>query len=298
MDVSFFFNYQTEYDEKFRNTFNGLKNSQLRDINFDGFKYVLQLNPMRIKSSTADITKPLDSSKCFLCKENMPQTQLGLDLNTKFTLFVNPFPIFQRHFTIVSRQHVNQTIIGNTMIMLELAKVLENLVVFYNSPKAGASAPFHCHFQAGGEEEMPLFYQIENLKKLYTEKSENGIFKINDGTRRFLVVETKDIFKADEILRKILDGVNEIYSTQEPEANIGIIFKNGFFRVIVLPREKHRPKEYSLEGDNRILVSPGFADMAGIVPCSLPSDYQKITKENIQSIMSQVSIEEEKFSRL
>ena len=262
MDVSFFFNYQTEYDEKFRNTFNGLKNSQLRDINFDGFKYVLQLNPMRIKSSTADITKPLDSSKCFLCKENMPQTQLGLDLNTKFTLFVNPFPIFQRHFTIVSRQHVNQTIIGNTMIMLELAKVLENLVVFYNSPKAGASAPFHCHFQAGGEDEMPLFYQIENLKKLYTEKSENGIFKINDGTRRFLVVETKDIFKADEIL------------------------------------EKHRPKEYSLEGDNRILVSPGFADMAGIVPCSLPSDYQKITKENIQSIMSQVSIEEEKFSRL
>ena len=254
--------------------------------------------PMRIKSSTADITKPLDASKCFLCKENMPKTQLGLDLNTDFTLFVNPFPIFKRHFTIISRRHVNQTIIGNTMIMLEMSKVLENLVVFYNSPKAGASAPFHCHFQAGGEDEMPLFYQVESLKKLYTQKASDGVFKISDGTRRFLVVETGDIFKADEILRKILDGVNGIYSTKEPEANIGVVFKDGMFRIIVLPREKHRPKEYMLEGDEKILVSPGFADMAGVVPCSLPSDFYKITKENIQSIMSQVSIAEEKFSRL
>ena len=79
---------------------------------------------------------------------------------------------------------------------------------------------------------------------------------------------------------------------------IGVVFKDGMFRIIVLPREKHRPKEYMLEGDEKILVSPGFADMAGVVPCSLPSDFYKITKENIQSIMSQVSIAEEKFSRL
>ena len=298
MDISFFFDRQLRYAESFRTTFNALKNSLLREINFEGFKYVLQLNPLRIKSSTADISKPLDREKCFLCKANMPPYQLGMDFDENFTIFVNPFPIFSRHFTIVSRRHTPQTIAGNVMTMLEAARELEGLVVFYNSPKSGASAPFHCHFQAGGFDEMPLFYDLENLVKLYKVSENDGVVKVDDTTRRFLIVKEQDVSEAEKKIKRILDTLNSLYGMTEPEANIGAVYRGGFFCVVILPREKHRPFEYSLPEDERILVSPGFADLAGMVPCSLKSDFEKITKENIKSIMSQVTITEEKFIKI
>jgi len=298
MDISFFYNHQIEYSSFYKETFRNLAASKLKELNFNGFKYVLQLNPGRIKSSTANINKPLDQSRCFLCRPNMPEYQLGMDYNKDFTLFVNPYPILKKHLTIVSKLHTPQTIQNNITTMLELAKDLENMVVFYNSPKSGASAPFHCHFQAGEESDLPVFTEIDSMKKLYTVNQNDSVTKINDGTRRFLVIENDDIQEATKEIEGILNKVNKIYNTTEPETNIGIVFKQKIYRIIVFPREKHRPDEYFRTDESRILVSPGFADMAGIIPCSYPPNFESITKKDIQSIMNQVSISEENFDKI
>lgn len=292
-----FFNHQLEYSENYRKTFASLAVSKLRTLQFDGFKYVLQLNPGRIKSSTANISKPLSEDNCFLCRKNMPECQLGMDFNKDFTIFVNPFPILGHHLTIVSRVHRPQSILGNTDTMLSLAKFMPGMVVFYNSPKSGASAPFHMHFQAGDMCDLPVFEGVVELTRKHCVASRACTHKVWDGTRRLLIIESTDMAEADEELRMALQRLSRVSQNPEPEANIGAMYADGLYRIVVFPRGKHRPDEYFRES-NRILVSPGFADMAGIIPCSIPDNYESITDADIVSIMNQVTISEEIFEQL
>lgn len=292
------FNEQLQASERFRNAFQSVKQSSTRKIQFEGFSYTLQLNPARIRSSKADISKPLAESACFLCKANMPEDQLKVDYDERFFISVNPFPILWNHLTIISKAHTPQTIQGNTSTLLKLAKNMEGMVVFYNSPKSGASAPFHCHFQAGTEQDLPAYVELDEIRKLYTTDEKNGIFKISEPTRRMIVVEDESLSSETQKIDYILDEINRIYGSTEAEANIGAIYKDGRYRTILFPREKHRPYEYSLPGNDRILVSPGFADMAGMIPCSLSENYHSITAENIKSIMNQVSIPDYKLQMI
>lgn len=297
-DVEQKFNEQLSQSELMRNAFSNIEKCIVREIDFDGFSYTLQLNPARIKSSTANIHKPLAQSNCFLCKPNMPVDQMKNDYDGEFFICFNPYPILRRHLTIVSHSHRPQSIIGNTMRMLRLSADLDGMTVFYNSPKSGASAPFHCHFQAGFSKELPAFRDIETIKDKYTLESGNGIHLIKEPTRGIVVIEGEDINDVDLRFRNVLNEISLIYDNPEPEANIGVACENGRYRIIIFPREKHRPDEYYNEGSGKILVSPGFADMAGLIPCSRPEDYDKITKENITSIMNQVSIPADKLVRI
>lgn len=289
---------QNAHSDNFAKTFATLKLSETRTIEFEGFSYTLQLNPGRIKSSKANISIPVEKKECFLCRNNMPADQIKFQYNDRFFISINPFPILDNHLTIISREHTPQTIKGNVETMLQLSDYLENMVVFYNSPKSGASAPFHCHFQAGWEKELPCFVEIDEIKKRYTTESGNGIWKISEPTRRMVVVEDSNQQEAIRKTEHILAEISRIYGSSEPEANIGVVNKNGIYRAILFPREKHRPEEYFREGDNKILVSPGFADMAGLIPCSIPNNYKTITKEDIRSIMNQVSMPENKLNEI
>lgn len=299
-DIHRLFSEQMERSERFQKAFASLHNGQTRKIEFDGFSYTLQLNPARIKSSTANINKPLDEENCFLCKKNMPTDQMKRDYDGEFFLSVNPFPILNTHLTIISHDHRPQSIKGNTMRMLGLADYMEEgFTVFYNSPKSGASAPFHCHFQAGVTSCLPAFMEIESIRDKYTVKEYHGdTFLIKEPTRGIVLIETKDINKAGQRFTEVLDQLSRIYNTDEPEANIGVTKANGSYRIILFPRDKHRPEEYYREGDSKILVSPGFADMAGMIPCSLVNNYNNIAKEDIISIMNQVSIPIEKLMKI
>lgn len=289
---------QLSTSEMFKNAYQNLGRSQTRKIEYKGFSYTLQLNPARIKSSTANIAKPLAEENCFLCKHNMPQSQLKKDYDGQFFISINPFPILSCHLTIISHAHTPQTIHGHTERILRLAQYLPGMVVFYNSPKSGASAPFHCHFQAGPAKELPAFAEAEQLKAQYTIKHGNGTYLVKEPTRGMVIIEHEDINAADSMLRQTLLSISQIFGNPEPEANIGACFSNGIYRIIVFPREKHRPAEYYGEDDTRILVSPGFADMAGLVPVSRVIDYERISKENITSIISQVSISEQNLMRI
>ncbi len=290
---------QIEQSERFSNAFASLAQSQTRKIEFNGFSYTLQLNPARIKSSTANISRPLSEENCFLCKPNMPAEQIKQDWDGEFFISVNPFPILRQHLTIISHTHRPQTIHGHTMRLLRLAEYMEEgYTVFYNSPRSGASAPFHCHFQAGLTEDLPSFCEAGQLMAKYTTAQYGDTSIIQEPTRNIVVIENPDISAAESRLREVLEQLCLIYNTSEPEANIGATISNGKYRIMIFPREKHRPMEYSYEDDRKILISPGFADMAGLIPCVLTQNYEELSADSIKSIMNQVSIPAEKIIKI
>ena len=135
----------------------GLNKVRTRSIQFDGFEMLVQFNPERIRSSAAKVdVKSIEARPCFLCTGNLPPEQRAVPVLDDYQILVNPFPIFPEHLTIPHKNHIDQRIEGRFGDLLQLARVLDDFVVFYNGPKCGASAPDHFHFQAGIKGFMPI----------------------------------------------------------------------------------------------------------------------------------------------
>ena len=291
---------QLQCSPLFDTNFSNMRMSELRTVLFDGFSYTLQMNPARIQSATADISKKPDTSRCFLCRNNLIQGQIPYEYNDDFFIAVNPFPIAENHVTIVSQNHINQGLINIVDKFVRMAEDLQGYAVFYNGPKCGASAPFHLHFQACNADALPVFEQKESLKRFAVERTEFAgtlVYKIDDSTRRFLIVETDSASQARYYTERLLCEINRVYNTAEPEVNAGIVFRDGYYTITIFPRDKHRPEEY-FRTENRIVCSPGYADLAGLVPVCLRENFYSITSADIQSIMNQVCISAAKFDLL
>lgn len=159
--------------------YEGLKSVKVRELDFprdaskeigQSFKVKLQFNPSRVISTMAKVDKKtILGRKCFFCRENRPPEQLAIKYTgstTDYLVQVNPYPIFPKHLVIQSLEHTRQEIdSARVEDMLSLAKLLQNYVVFYNGPNAGASVPDHFHFQAGLKGVMPLEAQWESFPK-------------------------------------------------------------------------------------------------------------------------------------
>ena len=84
-----------------RINFEALNCVKTKEVLFDGFKIRVQFNPARIQSSAAKVdAKSIQERKCFLCPNNLPKEQRGIDFAGNYQILVNPFPIFPEHFTI------------------------------------------------------------------------------------------------------------------------------------------------------------------------------------------------------
>ena len=84
-----------------RNNYERLRNVIYRTIDFDGFQIRIQYNPDRIQSAVAKIDEQsIKARACFLCKENIPPEQASFDYNPTLDIRVNPYPIFDRHYTV------------------------------------------------------------------------------------------------------------------------------------------------------------------------------------------------------
>lgn len=153
-----------------RDNYEGLKSVKVRELSVEGCPVKLQFNPSRVLSTMAKVdSKTILSRKCFFCKENRPPEQLAIRYTgstTDYLVQVNPYPIFSKHLVIQSVEHTRQEIdSARVEDMLSLAKLLQNYVVFYNGPNAGASVPDHFHFQAGLKGVMPIEAEWDSFQK-------------------------------------------------------------------------------------------------------------------------------------
>lgn len=273
---------------------------QKKEFEFDNFSIEAHFNPGRIISSSAKVdTKSIEARPCFLCIKNLPVDQKAVKVIENYFLLVNPFPIFDKHFTIPSVGHVPQAIKSEFKNLLVISSMLgEGYSVFYNGPRCGASAPDHLHFQAGNFGFMKIDNEYKSILNKYGERiyeDDELVATIVTGClRNFISIESNNILKITDELKRIYDVLNREQSDVEPMMNILCSYSNSW-RVLVFPRSKHRPSYFFEEGENKILISPAAVDLGGVLIFPREEDFNRVTKELIIDVFKQVTFSNDEF---
>lgn len=303
-----FFNRQMEQWELARNNFRDLHNIEQRTLSVDGISLAVQFNPARIVSTGAKIDKKsLEKRPCFLCRKNRPEEQMAKSIDKDFEILVNPYPILPVHFTIPMRTHQPQAIYHNYIEIHHILSDYPELMVFYNGPKCGASAPDHCHFQAGSNGILPLQTGWQrfsrSLVEIYADADGNSISEIVDYPSPALLVRSKSRKADSDLFRIVYRALPLNNGDTEPMMNL-VCWRSGeYFLTVVFPRRKHRPDCYPQPDGNpssgydgpALMISPGALDMAGLIITPRKEDFERLTPELAVDILKEVSLTPEQF---
>ncbi|VTY06562.1 Stage II sporulation protein [Prevotella melaninogenica] len=294
-----FFHNQLNQWKDVAKRFEELKGVQTREVG----SALAQFNPARLVSTGAKIDKAtLAKRPCFLCEKNRPGEQIVLPFGEGFDILVNPFPILPVHFTIPSRHHQLQAIAENYVQIHRLLRAYPQLMVFYNGPKCGASAPDHLHFQAGTSGILPLQRDWQRLREtsvpLLKLNGTEGIYEIKDYICPAFAIVSHTEKNDVELFSHLYEALPIKEDETEPMMNI-VAWRNGdAFISVVFPREKHRPDCYSADGEAQCLVSPGSLDMAGLLILPRQSDFEGMTSERAKAVLREVSLSDEALSEV
>ena len=267
----------------------------------DGLNFRLQCNPKRLVSSTANISvAAIQERPCFLCEKNRPSAQKGVAFED-FTILVNPFPVFPRHFTIVGA-HQPQSIQGHFGSFLHLAREMDDSVVFYNGPKCGASAPDHLHFQAGNKGSMPIEADFDSWRTNRVSSVFScdgvGLLELKGLLRGGWLLEGANEKSLTVVFEQLVLSMKNDSSIDEPMMNILGWFAEKAWHCIVFPRKTHRPSCYYREEVEKMLISPASVEMGGLVVAARLEDFEKITEGDLRTIFTEVSMSETEVSKL
>ena len=298
--ISRFFNRQLEMWEDARHRFRDLKHVEVHQLS-DQLK--VQFNPARIVSTGAKIDKhTLGERPCFLCERNRPKEQMTKQIDDHFQLLVNPFPILPVHFTIPATKHQPQSIYRHYGEMHRLLSLHSELMVFYNGPKCGASAPDHLHFQAGTSGVLPLQTNWQRLSRSLTDvislNDDEKISVLRDFLVPVFVIISKSEDSDEELFHRLYRSMPMRGDESEPMMNIIAWRKGDEFISVVIPREKHRPDAYFAEGEAQMMVSPGALDMAGLIITPREEDFSKINLDKATALLRECGISAEKMEAI
>ena len=298
--ISRFFNRQMEKWADARHRFRDLKHVETHQLS-DQLK--VQWNPARIVSTGAKIDKKtLGDRPCFLCDKNRPKDQISKQIDERFLLLVNPFPILPVHFTIPARKHQPQSIYKNYGEMHRFLSLHSELMVFYNGPKCGASAPDHLHFQAGTSGILPLQANWQRLSRNLTDiislNDDEKLALIHDFVVPAFVIISKSEDSDEALFQRLYKSMPVRGDETEPMMNIIAWRKGDEYISVVIPREKHRPEAYFAEGDAQMMVSPGALDMSGLIITPREEDFRKLTEESASAILQECGVSKDKMNSI
>ena len=285
-----------------RRGYAGLEQVEVRTFELDGYPFNVQHNPARMTSSTASVDEAsIRNRRCFLCSEHLPEGQKAILLEQEWMLLVNPFPIFPEHFTIANLAHIPQRILGNICPMLRIVRDLgPEYTLFYNGPRSGASAPDHMHFQMGSRNFMPIDQEASALIARHGKELIQGgpvrLIALAGLLRPFFVLESDDESALEYTIKQLLSLLPESQaSPEEPLLNI-IVRWEGFWRVLLYPRTRHRPSFFFQEGPKKILISPAAVDMGGLSIAPRHEDFSKLSRHDLERMFAEVCLDSRSFT--
>lgn len=278
-----------------KSNFDMLMHVERKALHCGDFPSSAQLNPARIRSTGADVSKESIAGRaCFLCSENRPAEQMTAAWpDDNWELLVNPYPILPVHFTIAAKKHIPQDRIP--LDMATMAESVPGLVIFFNGARAGASAPDHLHCQAMLKSELPIIELVEKHHPLenkgWMSSEEFGLelpFNfmsaiIGPGMSGLLnLSKAEDAFGIDAATGKKDHGlVNAFFWISD----------SGYLRIVIVPRRAHRPSLYSLPEGERFVISPGAVDMAGLMIVPREEDFRRLTHETVKRIYADTAFQ-------
>jgi hypothetical protein len=270
---------------------------------------VIQHNPRRIRSTAAAVDKgSIEKRPCFLCAENLPPEEKGLAYGEEIGIFCNPFPVLNQHLTIVHRRHGEQAIAGNFELLMGLAADLApDYFTLYNGPQCGASAPDHLHFQACSRDVLPIAQDLiaemaadpahcEVCEAMPRDQFE--LFTMAGCGRSVIVLRGNNLEEMARWFYRIIDELPRPDGHTEPMMNIVCTYERGTFTTFLFPRAKHRPASFFAEGDERLIVSPGAIDMAGIIVTPRHEDFARLDGARVEAIFAEVSLGDDEVNEI
>ena len=298
--------------------YGALKEVEVKDMTIDGFPAKLFFNPARVRSVMADVSpEALQKRACFLCPDGLEPLQLTTvwDSPTGQTYFirVNPFPIFNHHFTISSSIHERQTFAPHMESMLHLAQAMPEMSIFYNGPMCGASAPDHMHFQAVPRHSMPIedhfdtnyanavlvqesdlqshlaaLEKVLSMASIPENASQTG--SLTAGASRTEEYEPRwNIVSWYEPAQST--GGTPIYSPQGDLQRSDLQPAGRSYNTIIFFRRESRPQCFFAPEEERILFSPATVEMAGIGIVANRESFDRLTPSKLRNIIREVADE-------
>ena len=272
-----------------------------REWKIGGWTVKAQCNEGRAASNKAEVDPAsVEKRPCFLCAENRPPEQEALEWGGEWWILANPAPLFPHHFTVALSRHGREHLSRHLGAFLDLAKDLSpGLSLFYNGPRSGASAPDHFHFQAYTSGSLPIEEEAMEGegpdRGLLARADREGISLsvVEAAGRGFLLLGGRD----REALLSVLGRAVSFLGGKadpgdgwaEPDLNLLGFHREGSWRVALLPRKTHRPACYFLEEPRRLLVSPGGADLGGILVLVRRRDLERLDPEKVLGIFREVA---------
>lgn len=282
--------------------YQGLEQVQVRSLSFNEYSMNVQFNPERIRSSAAKVDKKsIENRRCFLCSEHLPPEQKGILFEEQYLVLVNPFPIFNEHFTIPHLEHKPQRIKGEIQSMLHLARAMNDYIVFYNGPKCGASAPDHMHFQAGRKGLMPIDNEYAHMKQYFDfihATPDIKVYGMPKYGRHFIALEGNHEQALLKAFNVVYNRLAEWPHEEEPMLNMLAGYWNDHWRIQIFPRKAHRPWQYFAEGNQQVMLSPASVDFGGTLITPRQEDFEKMTPALAADIMQQVTITDQAYRDL
>ena len=282
--------------------YQALSGVEVKDMTIDGFPAKLFFNPARVRSVMADVSpEALQKRACFLCPDGLEPLQLTTvwDSPTGQTYFirVNPFPIFNHHFTISSAIHERQTFAPHMESMLHLAEAMPEMSIFYNGPMCGASAPDHMHFQAVPRHSMPMedHFDTNYANAVLVQKSDlqSHLAALEKVLSMASIPENASqtgSLTAGASRTEEWEPRWNIISWYEPVSSPNsLIASSPKFNTIVFFRRESRPQCFFAPENERILFSPGTVEMGGVGIVANRESFDRITPEVLRSMIQEVA---------
>ena len=277
-----------------------LQNIETKEIDLGGMPVRVQFNPARAVSTLARTdAAAIKARPCFLCRDNRPAQQEALPFEgcdgRRYEVLVNPFPIFPEHYTVPAVEHTPQRIAGRFPDMLRLAETFPDMVVFYNGPESGASAPDHFHFQMGCRGFLPVETHFDRLKPVTVMRPGRASIAVTSGYISGLpVITAPDGTSATAAFLRVLRSLPVSPATGEPQLNI-LCWKEtsadggpgASFRIIVIPRKAHRPSCYFAPEDRSVRISPASVDLGGVFIVPAEEDYRRVNLQVLRTIIQE-----------
>lgn len=269
-----------------------LQNIEITEIDLGGMPVRVQFNPARAVSTLARTdAAAIKARPCFLCRDNRPAQQEALPFEgcdgRRYEVLVNPFPIFPEHYTVPAVEHTPQRIAGRFPDMLRLAETFPGMVVFYNGPESGASAPDHFHFQMGCRGFLPVETHFDRLRPVTVMRPGIADIAVTSAYIPGLpVITAPDGASATAAFLRVLRSLPVSPATGEPQLNI-LCWKDTLFRTLVIPRKAHRPSCYFAPEDRAVRISPASVDLGGVFIVPVEDDFRRVNAQVLRTVIEE-----------
>lgn len=268
---------------RLRQGLEGLAVAKTRALSSDGVSILVRHIPHRVASTTAAVDPASIARRpCFLCPQNLDPEEKGLAFGS-FLLYANPFPIVERHLTVVHREHRPQLLEGQAGALLDLAEALPGFVALYNGPRCGASAPDHLHLQAGHRDGLPALAAAARAAGPLLDGYPARAFVLKGAERARL------LSGFDRTLAALAAAARQ---EPEPWVNVAAWWEAGEWTVLLFARGKHRPEAFHA---GTRMVSPASVDLCGLLVTPRASDFDALAGAEAAAILREVSLDEERF---